>query len=278
MAVESSVANPEVTVKPPDMGLGRTARAMDILAESERVRPEDVQGTIDDPLHRAVVGAAYRRELTLPSVPLGQLVKREIGFLETICDWAGVDRPGLDEVTMLLGRVQEARRGILLPHDRVIPAGLDLPRIYKAIYDFNSDRKDKIKLYKERDEWWRKEGVRGESTESTVLHMDFDRPFTVDLNHKPFGLTYDQQVAWARDQGGDGITSVTETLYLYLRCAMEEARLLWSSHSMRCRDSYGSGCSLCVYSSGGYGLGISYCHLGDARWDIGALPRKCIVA
>lgn len=184
------------------------------------------QRIIEDPLHATIVASAINGDLTLPSVPLHRLVKRELGYLETICRvWAGVTPPTKEEVATILESVQEARTGILTPHDRIVPAGLDLLGIYEALYGFNRDREEgnKIKLYEEGNEWWRRQGVHGETTELAVFHTDFNHPFTTDLSHKPFGLTYDQQVAWARDvEGGDGITSVAETLYLYLRRAMEE--------------------------------------------------------
>lgn len=249
------------------------------LALGDNVNPPMIQNAITDPVRRASVEAALCGTLTLPSVPLGQLLEREIGYLKTICDWADTDCPTEDEVAGILAKAQEDQGGILTQHARIVPSGLKILGAYGAIYRFNQQQEERrlapLKLNWLSESWRECLSVSGEPTKLSVFHTDFTRFFAVGMNREPYGLTYNQQIAWARDQGGDGITSVTETFYLLLRCAMESNRLLWFGFSVRCRDSYGSGNSLCVLSDSAGGLNVRYYPRDKTSWDLGALPRKC---
>lgn len=263
------------------MGHDRVSQGLGCLEKAGMTSGDWQQGAIDNCDRRMAMVAASRGILALPSAPLEQLVEREVGNIKTICDWADVIPPTEDEVAGLLGKVQKSRKGTLTPHDRIVPAGLDLPGIYEALYGFNHLQIERhlipLKIYEERNKWWREDNVYGEPTRFSVFRTDFSHPFTIGMNREPFGLTHYQQIAWARDQGGDNITSVAETLYLFLRCAMENQELLWFGSTMRCRDCYGIYSSLDISLSDGNGIRVYYCDLGTTSWKLGALPRKSII-
>lgn len=285
MAVESSPAVKEKRELVPDMGLGRTARAVDLLARQHGVRPEHIQSTIDNPVHRAAVAAAYRGDLVLPSVELDWLVERELGINSVMCEGAGIACPKEDMIVELLGQVPDTW-GQLTEHDRVIPAGLGLPELWRAINALNERRRtdglEPIKLYGEPGkEFWRTDtNVEHLPTGLLVVHLDFSCPFRIGLDHRPFNLPYALQDAWSREpqQGGDGITSAEENTYLYYRSVYEDGNLLWSGSSRRCRNGHGSLHSLCVGSRGNDGLCVADCPRGGSYWSVAAFPRKCIGA
>jgi len=285
-AVESSPAIKEKREEPvPDMGLGRTARAVDLLARQYGVRPEHIQSTINNPVHRAAVAAVLKGDFVLPTVELEWLVERELGINSVMCEDAGIACPKEDMIVELLGQVPDTW-GQLTEHDRVIPAGLGLTELWRAINALNERRRadglEPIKLCGELGkEFWRTyTNVEYLPTGLLVVRLDFCCPFRIGLDHRPFYLTYDQQDAWSREpqQGGDGITSAEENVYLYYRSVYEDGNLLWSGSSRRCRNGYGSDSTLCVDSDGKGGLSVGSNPRVEQYWSIAALPRKCISA
>lgn len=115
------------------------------------------------------------------------------------------------------------------------------------------------------------------STEAGVLEQDF-RAIMVptDANQRPFMLNMDEHVVWAKEQGGDGLASAEETLYLILRAFLELGYVPFMGGWIRCRNKKGSGYSLGVFFGAGDGLEVGYGSLSDRIWVEGAVPRKYI--
>jgi len=253
-----------------------------LAMDDEKVVPSMFQTAVSDPIRKVSVGAALRGELTVSQVAFDQIITRENNVLTLLCEWMGVKYPGVDVVERAL-RKAEAEWGGISIHDRVIPAGLDLAHLFAGFYAFNAAKTEQrempIKLgHPANEEWWRKDkNVQHLPTELSVIRQDLASVMQpTDLLGRPFYLNLEAQVAWAKDQGGDGITSAEETAYLFLRSVYERGLPLWAAGSCRTRNAYGSTFSLYVYWDAGDGFCVdNYDRFGI--WDVGVLPRKSLV-
>ena len=241
------------------------------------------QNVIDDDIARMRVEAALRGEVVSEDVSFDQIVTRENNVLQIICDWADISYPGVDIVQKILHEV-EAKWGAVTIHDRVVPAGLGLPQLFQALYGFNEWAKNEerwapIKLYHEPNkEWWRTDmSVQYLPTELGVIRQDLSAVMQpTDLIGRPFSLNFTEQVAWAKERGGDDITSAEEVVYLFLRRAFEYGLPLWGVGSCRCSNACGSVESLDIYWDAVSGFRICRRDRDDRYWGLGALPRKSL--
>lgn len=272
-----------MSVKSSFAGLGTAARAFELLEEEFGVTRGDLQrSVIDDAIQRQKV-AAVMRGLDVPGeVSLDQIVTREDKTLQFLCEWMGVKFPGAKLLQEALLKA-EAEWGVISIHDRVIPAGLGLAQLFAGFYAFNAVRNEQrevpIKLgHPANEEWWRKDkDVQHLPTELSVIRQDLAAVMQpADLLGRPFYLSLDDQMAWAREQGGDGITSAEEIGYLAFRRAYEYNLPPWAAGSCRTRNTYGSARSLLVDWYAFVGFRVAYYDRG-ARWFVGVLPRKSLV-
>lgn len=266
-------------VESSDFGLGRTARAADLLA-GRGVLTEHIQRVINDPLHRARVAAALRGEPILREVNFEDLLAREVTFTSKYFELIEVPYPG-DIINEALRRAESAWGG-LTEHDRFVPGGIGLSRAFQCFYNFNQKQEASgsppLKLHHNpKGEWWRSTSEVYRPTEAGVIRCDFSQVMRpTDLQGRPFCCNYDEQLAWAKQQGGDGLTSAEETLYLLARSVFERDFSLWGAGWTRCRNLYYSESSLFVSWDADDGLSIGHWDRGDWGWYIGALARKFV--
>lgn len=261
------------------VSVGAAARGIDLL----EVDSSQWQRIIDDPIHRATVTAACRGSLTT-RVSFDDVFSREIRVNGVLCEWAGISAPSGKKIELALRKAETEWGGLTL-HDRVIPEGLNILQLFQAMYAFNDycsrENKIGIKLTHERyQEWWRtNEKVQHLPTEFGILRQDLGAVMQpTDLAGRPFFLDVDEQEAWVREQGGDGVTSVEETLYLFFRSAYEFGRPLWGGGWVRCRNKFGSGNRLFAYWVAGSGLDVNHLNTYVRYWTRGCLARKFLGA
>jgi len=152
-------------------------------------------------------------------------------------------------------------------HDRYLPRGLGAPALLDACgaagiksYTYSSDSVSS--------------GGETLPTDEGSITLALDKIMVpTNRQHHPFMLNFDQQVEWAQGEGGDGLTSVEETLYLLLRAWFEFNRMPFMGGWIRCRNAPDFNRSLAVVWSDS-SLAVSSVSRSDARWDFGALPRQ----
>jgi len=250
----------------------------------EHVTPTMLKFAASDPLRKKSVGAALRGELTFAKADFDFILTREQENITTIFNFAGIKQPETDMIVRAL-RSAEERFGVITTHDRVIPASLTLDILFRALYGFNAwatnqDGYQPIKLeHNQNGEWWGTDrDVKHLPTELGVLRLDFAEAMqATDLIGRPYNLNMDDQNAWALEQGGSGLYSAEQTIYVFLRSIIERNRLLWSVGSCRCRNAYGSGRSLRVRFDAGDGFCVDYWDCDVRRWSLGALPEVSVL-
>ena len=217
------------------------------------------------------------------------VLEREIRFIHLIRDWIDVESPAAERIEAALGKAKEVW-GSVTVHDRLIPGNLGLPEVCAAIYAFNDWCKDKgrqqagripIKLSDEPGkEWWRMDrDVQYLPSETGLLCQDLAEAMRpTDLAGRPFFLNATEQELWVREQGRGVMTSVEETLYLFLRSAYEFGRPLWAAGWARGRNNYGSAGRLRVHWHAGWGLSVSRWRSDERNWSGGCLARKFVAA
>lgn len=98
-----------------------------------------------------------------------------------------------------------------------------------------------------------------------------------DADHKPFMLNHDEHEEWSKDQGGDGLSSAEEVLYLILRMKLEFGHVLFMGGAVRSRNGDGSGRSVFVGFTADVGLRVKWEYLSTRGWSFGCIPRKFTV-
>ncbi|MBI3260866.1 hypothetical protein HYZ64_00645 [Candidatus Berkelbacteria bacterium] len=226
------------------------------------------RNVITDPLRRKNVAAALRGELGAPEVRFEDILAREVSVTGTFCKTADIEYPG-DELIEKALRQKEAKAGSISVHDRFLPNDLHRRQLLLLSPKFG------IKLYNNDS---RQADCDGEKipTKTGVFVLDYGTIFTpTDEKHRPFMLDYDDQDAWAREQGGDGLSTAEQTIYVgVIRPKMELGYLPYMGGSLRCRNACGSGRSLGVGFSADDGLSVSDCVRAYRYWSLGALPGK----
>lgn len=141
-------------------------------------------------------------------------------------------------------------------------------------------RKDLIELaYKVGIEVNRSSYCVGQSlpTKAEILDCDLSAIMTsTNVDHHPFLLGYGEHEVWARDQGGAGLTSVEETLYLIIRHFMTFGRILFMGGLIRCRNTHNVNESLSVEFEVNDGLTVCFTRHSNRDRHCGAIARKRI--
>jgi hypothetical protein len=220
------------------------------------------QRIIDDP--------AYRQQVWF-SMMVGRLVPIEI----TKEDWTLREARAMAQLGLLefdgdsssdieLEIRKAANRGGFGINHYFVPAGLTRTKLIELAYRVGM----KVNNHPDCD---------GQElpTKAGVLDCDLSAIMTsTNADHQPFLLNYDEHEVWAKAQGGEGLTSAEETLYLIIRHCMTFGRVLFMGGWLRCRNTRGDGEQLIVCFNAGYGMGIRWCHRSARNWRIGAIDRK----
>lgn len=164
-------------------------------------------------------------------------------------------------------------------HDRFLPGGLTLANLFSLLYAWNevTEKKDRVKLFHNQgDEWWRTDNdVQSLPTQAGVLTIcDFSRIVQIiRSNEHPFRLRMNRQVTWAEKQGGSGIMSAEQVVFLFIRLMLERQDLLQATSAVRCCNTLGSGSSLIVRWFDTEGFGVCSWDRSGWGWDLGAMPE-----
>lgn len=246
------------------------------------VRPGMFQQAVIDPIRAAAVAFALRGE-AITKVSFEDLLTREINIVGIFCQTVGIHcpEPGMIEQAL---RLPEEANGSVTVNNRFMPGDLTLKMLFQFIYNWNAQRvKDgeaPLKLYDEQSkEWWREnKDVESLPTDAAILTCDFNTVMrATDLAGRPFNLNMDEQIAWAKELGGDGIRSAEEVVYLFIRCLIENQLPLWGGGSVRCKNAFGSDSSLYVFFYADDGFYVDRWSRSGQYWDLGALPGKSLV-
>lgn len=231
------------------------------------------ENVINNRITCAQVTTVMRGEPFSGSLSSDQRIELECTFTRQYCEMARITYPGDEVIAEVLGRVPNEIEQPL----RFIPAGVGLREAMQFFYSFNDRMAANLRLQHERyKEWWRSNTMlKAEITGNGVICCDFGRVMqATDLAARPFYLNETEQVEWAKEQGGDGLTSAAETLILFGRSLQERALPLWGGGTIRTRDVYDSGVSLCVHWDARVGLSLNFVGRGERDWFLGALPWK----
>ena len=255
----------------PGLGL---ADQVDLALGKQGVTPVMLNYIAGNPLVAKRVAAAIKGE-SPRAVSFDDLLPREVELTGRLIGTA----PPENQIKQAL-ETARGKWGGLTEDDRFIPPNLSLEKLFEAIYRFNEQLQEAgvplLKLCHEQGkEWWRgHRDVQQLPTQSGVIRCNFSKLMRADLDGRPFSLNAQKQNEWAMENGGDGLTSAEETVFLWLRCLIEEGRPLWSVGSVRCRSGYGSESSLSVRFHADGGFEVDFWHLRATHWSLGAVPRK----
>ncbi len=221
-----------------------------------------LQRVIDDPVYRTMAFAILSdANADMAKVIKADWVVREVGIFIQL-DEFGIRMPSEREVA------KSWFEGCT-PNHRFVPHNLERRQLLEACH------KAGIKVNGNDPKTADFDGGDKLPTEQGTLDCDLTTLMQpTDAKHRPFMQNHDQQVQWAKKQGGDGITSVEETLYLILRAWVEISRVPFMGGWIRCRNRYDSGSSLRVYWNAGIGLDVDYGYLECDGWYCGAFSRK----
>lgn len=154
------------------------------------------------------------------------------------------------------------------PDDRYVPGGLDAVVLVNGLPSLG------VKV-RERKIPPKFEKIPGESG---VISCDIGsvmRP--TDLQDAPFMLSMERHIEWANMQGGQGIMSAEEVLYVLARSAVEFQRLPFSSGWVRTRNKVKiDECGVVAYSVEFGGLEVGLTDNLTRRPSFGAIPRKFV--
>jgi hypothetical protein len=211
------------------------------------------QRIIDDPVYRRQVWLAMTGQLLVTEITKQEWIERETNAMRAL---------GLLEEDALRIEIMANRDGVGI-NRYFIPAGLtrkDLVELAGAmgIKLNDSPHCDGQKL----------------PTEAGTLECDLSAIMTsTNADHQPFLLNYDEHEAWAKAQGGDGITSAEEALYLLIRHFMAFGRILFMGGWIRCRNPHDAAFSLSVAFNADAGLNVNYDNHSNRNWHYGAVAR-----
>lgn len=239
--------------------LGTVARAFDLLVTLAGGKIADVincfQRIITDPIYRRQVWLAMTGKLVISEMTQDEWIERESNTM---------DQFGLptDENRRQIERL--AKSGKFGVNHYFAPAGLARKQLIELA------RKVGIKI----DDSPYCDG-RELPTEAGVLECD---PFAImvpaNVEHHPFNLDAEEQEEWAKGQGGDGLTSAEEILYLLIRQFVAYGRILFMGGWIRCRNRHDGDESLDVGFAAGRGLSVDWGDRSYRDWRCGAVARK----
>lgn len=221
-----------------------------------------LQEIINDPLRRRQVFLAMSGELVVSGMSREEWVEREMGCLGRLADLPSLSfKPDADCVA----RAWHEGCGA---HDHWMQKTWRMEPLLNACKDAG------IKMANMSIP----SAGKNMPTDEGVIRYDFEKIMKPTTPNRfsvapPFNLTNDQQVEWAKNEGGDGLTSVEETLFLILVAWVMNGRMPFMGGWIRCRNGCGSGQSLGVDWLAVGGLLVGSDDLSFAGWGCGAVPR-----
>lgn len=237
------------------VNLGTAARATDLLTAGYGVDQTHYDRLVKDPAYRRQVGQVMTGQLTVTEITRDEWLDRELNFQYQLKE-LGLPSASREQLEAAY------KEGFGLNH-RFVPAGLTrqilLDASAKAGIKTGTDYPSGEQL----------------PTEAGIFDCDLSTVMQpVDADQKPFMLNYDEHEAWSKDQGGSGISSGEEVMYLILRMKLEFGRVLFMGGWVRCRNAAGSDDSVGVDFNADGGLSVYYGSRSGRIWCFGCLPRK----
>ena len=221
------------------------------------------QRVIDDPVYRRQVWLAMFGKLVISEITKEEWIERETNAMIHL----GLMSKEADANDIDVARIKQmADAGQFGINRYFVPVGLKRYRLLELA------AKVGIKLNSS-------PSCNGDEipTEAGVLECDLSTIMqSTDSAQRPFGLDYNGQLAWAKEQGGSDLTSAEEMLYLLIRHFMAFGRILFMGGWIRCRNRRGSSCRLGVRFGAGRGLFVHCSRVGRSVWHWGAVPWKFI--
>ncbi len=258
-------------------GLG-LADQVDLALGKEGVTPAMLNQISGNSLVAQRVAAAIKGEA--PRVlTLDAIVAREQQLARNFCALAQIECVDNKVVEQALVNAQKVW-GQLTEHDRFVPE-IGLAEGFQCHYGWNAGREAEglpcLKLCHDRNnEWWRTyRQVEHLRTAAGVIRCNFAKVMEwTDLTGRPFNLNRQAHVEWGIAQGGTGITSAEQNVYLNARSLMERSLPLIPLGSLRCQNRYGSDYSLYVSCGADDGFYVEDLGGDDGYWSLGALSGK----
>jgi len=235
--------------------LGTAARATDLLTTGYGVDQTHFDRLVKDPAYRRQVGLAITGQLTVTEITRDEWLDRELNLQDQLQE-LGLPSASREQLEAAY------KEGFGLNH-RFVPAGLTRQMLLDA------SAKAGIKT--------RTDYPSGEQlpTEAGIFECDLATMMQpMDADQRPFMLDYNEHEAWSKDQGGTGLSSAEEVMYLILRMKLEFGRVLFMGGWVRCRNAAGSGGSVEVRFRAGDGLDVNYDSRSRRDWLYGCLSRK----
>jgi hypothetical protein len=237
------------------VNLGTVARATDLLTTGYGVGQTHFDRLVKDPAYRRQVGLAMTGQLIVTEITRDEWVERELDLHDQLKEL------GLPFATR--EQLEAAwKRGFGL-NQRFDPG--DLTR--QMLLDASAKAGIKTKT----------DFPPGEQlpTEVGIFVCDLTTVMQpMDADQRPFRLDHDEHEAWSKDQGGSGLSSAEEVMYLILRMKLEFSRILFMGGLIRCRNVTGSDASINVIFDAADGLDVSFGGASCRDWDYGCVPRR----
>lgn len=250
--------------------LGTVARAFDLLvglAGGLEAVLRCFQRLIDDPVYRRQVWLAMTGQLVLSDITAEGWVERELNCLRRLgrAKEEGAESfPTPDEAAVR----HMAENGNFGFHRYYVPGGLTRAQLL----DFAREAGAKMNSSPDAE---------GDQipTEVGVLECDLAAIMTpTDATHRPFNLNAEEQESWSAEQGGEGLTSAEEALYLVYRAFLAFGRIPFMGGWIRCRNRHQDGDRLLVGFFADGGLRVDWDAGSRSRWPCGAVARKFLEA
>lgn len=231
--------------------------AVGLLERNHGVTQRHVQEVVDDPIRRRQVGLALTGPLTTFPVTREEWVEREFNFLAQLHELGlPVLHPSPHTVQMQLNAAYRPGFG---SNHRFIPAGLTREMLMAACGKAGI----KMGTYHPSDD----------QTAAGIFECDLTHVMQpMDAEQRPFMLDYDEHETWSKDQGGDGLSSADEALYLILRMKLEFGHVLFMGGWIRCIKDHADSVDVGFHLQDG--LEVVNGNMFDGSWDCGCLPRK----
>jgi len=250
------------------VNLGTAARATDLLTTGYGVDQSHFDRLVKDPAYRRQVGLAMTGQLIVTQLTREEWFERELNYLRQLRSLGLPILPDSShEMFMLVGSLeamvaQAYQEGFGLNH-RFIPAGLTRQMLLDASAEAGIMTANDYPS--------------GEQlpTEAGIFDCDLSKVMQpADVEQRPFMLNYDEHEAWSKEQGGMGLSSAEEVLYLILRMKLELGRILFAGGWIRCRNVDNPAGSLHVYLFAGDALRVFCSNRSQCDWSYGCVPRK----
>lgn len=248
--------------------LGTVSRAFDLLVTLAGGNVVNVincfQRIINDPDYRRQVWCAMTGKSIAYKITKKEWIEREYETMFHLLILEEEDRNRDSDILRNIQNMANTVKGLNSNH-HFVPSHLDLEGLETVARNVGI----KINGSFDRVDY-------GINTTTEVLECDTSAMMTpTNSVHHPFLLNYEEQEKWAKGQGGDGLTSVEETIYLIIRHFMAYNRMPFMGGTISCcNKGVREKTSLTVVFHANEGLSVSWGHHGPGYRHCGAIARK----